>query len=285
MSTGFRLGSLVLAVSLLLQGCSFATRFAYNHLDWLANRELAKYVDLNDAQEQWLEPRFNQFWDWHRDSQLPLYAADLRQLMGALERGLTREDLLTANARMEQHWVSITDALREDAIALLRQLDDTQVAQMLVRVDAKNQEFIDERLSVSAQERKEEDRKDARDWFDDRLGSVSLGQREAIEQWLNQRLDLSDQWQARRLWWRTAFADALARRDQAGAADELSTLLFDSRSSWSETLQEQVEFNQQRWLDLTLEVLRQSSDKQRRHLLAYLGELAEDFEALATQSR
>lgn len=285
MSARFRLACMLLGVALLLQGCSFATRFAYNHLDWLANRELAKYVDLNDAQEQWLEPRFKQVWDWHRDSQLPLYAADLRQLMGAVERGLTREDLLTANARMEQHWVRVTEALRDDAIALLRRLDDAQVAQLLERVDAKNQEFFDERLSVSAQERKEEDRKDAREWFDDRLGSVSLGQREAIEQWLNQRLDLSEHWQARRQWWRAAFADALARRDQPEAAEELATLLFDSRSTWSAALQEQVEVNQQLWLDLTLEVMRLASDKQRRHLLAYLGELAEDFEALATQSR
>lgn len=285
MSAGFRLGSLVLAVSLLLQGCSFATRFAYNHLDWLASRELAKYVDLNDAQEQWLEPRFNRFWDWHRDSQLPLYVADLRQLMGAVERGLTAEDLLTANARMEQHWVSATKALRSDAVALLRQLDDAQVAQMLERVDAKNQEFTDERLAVSEQERREQDRERARKWFDKRLGSVSLAQRESIEQWLNQRLDLSEHWQARREWWRASFADALARRDQAGAADELATLLFDSRSSWSDALREQVAVNQQLWLELTLEIERQASARQRRHLLEYLNELAEDFEALASQSR
>lgn len=285
MSAGFRLGSLVLAVSLLLQGCSFATRFAYNHLDWLANRELAKYIDLNDAQEQWLEPRFNQFWDWHRDSQLPLYADDLRQLMGAVERGLTRDDLLVANARIEQHWISATEALRGDAIGLLRQLDDAQVAQLLERVDERNQEFMEERLAVTEQERREQDRERARKWFDKRLGSVSLAQRESIEQWLNKRLDLSDQWQARRQWWRAAFADALARRDQAGASDELATLLFDSRSSWSDVLRDQVEVNQELWLELTLAVERQASDKQRQHLREYLGELAEDFEALASQSR
>ena len=285
MSAGFRLGSLVLAASLLLQGCSFATRFAYNHLDWLANRELAKYVDLNDAQEQWLEPRFNRFWDWHRDSQLPLYAADLRQLMGAVERGLTAEDLLAANARMEQHWINATEALRSDAIVLLRQLDDAQVAQLMQRVDEKNQEFIDERLAVTEQERREQDRERARKWFDKRLGSVSLAQRESIEQWLNQRLDLSEHWQARREWWRASFADALARRDQVGAGDELATLLFDSRSSWSDALRKQVEVNQELWLELTLAVERQASDKQRRHLREYLGELAEDFEALASQSR
>lgn len=285
MSAGFRLGSLVLAASLLLQGCSFATRFAYNHLDWLANRELAKYVDLNDAQEQWLEPRFNRFWDWHRDSQLPLYAADLRQLMGAVERGLTAEDLLAANARMEQHWINATAALRGDAIALLRQLDDAQVAQLMQRVDEKNQEFIDERLAVTEQERREQDRERARKWFDKRLGSVSLAQRESIEQWLNQRLDLSEHWQARREWWRASFADALARRNQANAGDELATLLFDSRSSWSDALREQVAVNQELWLELTLEVERLASDKQRRHLLEYLKELAEDFEALAAQSR
>ena len=112
-----------------------------------------------------------------------------------------------------------------------------------------------------------------------------MAQRESIEQWLSKRLDLSDQWQARRQWWRTAFADALARRDQAGSADELATLLLDSRSSWSESLRKQVEINQQLWLDLTLEIERQASDRQRRHLLEYLGELAEDFEALAAQSR
>ena len=114
---------------------------------------------------------------------------------------------------------------------------------------------------------------------------MSLAQRESIEQWLNQRLDLSEHWQARREWWRASFADALARRDQAGAADELATLLFDSRSSWSDALREQVAVNQQLWLELTLEIERQASERQRRHLLEYLNELAEDFEALASQSR
>ena len=40
-----RLVALLLGLS-LATGCSTATRFGYNHLDWFAKREIGKYFDM-----------------------------------------------------------------------------------------------------------------------------------------------------------------------------------------------------------------------------------------------
>lgn len=272
---------LILAAALSTVGCGFATRFAYNHLDWLGSRELGKYVDLTSAQEQWLEPRFEALWSWHRRTQLPRYAADLRWLAAQAADGLERSDIEEASRRLESHWETTAQAAADDAVKFLAQLSDAQVQSMLKRIDERNREYEEERVDVSDEQRTEHDRERARDWFEDRYGRLELLQKEAIEVWLRQRLDLHRTWQTRRHWWRGQFADALARRTEAEAQEQLKDLLFDTRSSWSEELRAQVQTNQTLWDDLILRIDGLARPQQREHLQEYLTELAEDFEALA----
>ena len=94
-----RLVALGLA-ALSLAACSTATKFGYNHLDWLAKRQIKQYIELTPEQVDWVKPRFQTLWDWHRDTQLPLYVEDLSALAVLAERPMSAEQIAQTLARL-----------------------------------------------------------------------------------------------------------------------------------------------------------------------------------------
>ena len=66
--------------------CSTA-RLAYNNLDRLVAWQGGSYLGLDRTQRAQLREDFRPLWDWHRATQLPLYAVDLQELAGILEAG------------------------------------------------------------------------------------------------------------------------------------------------------------------------------------------------------
>src|SRR5258708_3833766 len=89
---------------LLLAACS-ATRLGYNHLDDLLHWEVSSYVDLDPAQQRLFDAELQSLWMWHRQSQLPLYAAELRRLAGLVQAdAIDREQLDAASAHIAGYW-------------------------------------------------------------------------------------------------------------------------------------------------------------------------------------
>ena len=68
---------LCLLLAVLVSGCGF--RFVYNHLDWWTNWYLDDYVTLNKQQKQVFDEQFEQLHLWHRKTQLPAYAQQLKR--------------------------------------------------------------------------------------------------------------------------------------------------------------------------------------------------------------
>lgn len=62
----------------LLTACS-RLDLAYRNLDRLLTWRIDSYLDLNDEQKAWLEPRLDQHLAWHCSTQLPQLASWLDQ--------------------------------------------------------------------------------------------------------------------------------------------------------------------------------------------------------------
>lgn len=283
MSPAWRGMIAVLAAASLL-GCSSATKFGYNHLDWFAKRELGKYIDLTDAQEDWLRPRFEDVWAWHRKTQLPRYAEDLRALAAAAaEQPLTARQLDDALQRAGQHVDRVYERVTPEAVTLLALLSQEQVDELLETIAEDTEDFADEVADHDAAHRREEKVDAATDWLDKRLGRLTDAQRETVRAWSHTREDVSGQWVAHARWWQASFAEALSERLDTGFAERAAALLFDSQRFIPDDLAAANARNRQRWLDMVAAVSAQSTERQRRHLVDYIDAFAEDFAVLAAQ--
>lgn len=275
-----RLVALLLGLS-LATGCSTATRFGYNHLDWFAKREIGKYFDMTAEQEDWFEPRFDTLWQWHRREQLPLYARDLRQLAEQARAPLSRDAIEQALAMVEAH---INEALRratDDTVTMLSMLNDDQVAAVLERIDKNIEDAAEELAKQDAIERREAAAKRVRKWMEERYGRLSREQRNLIDAWAGEREYSPEAWLARSRQWREALAEALDQRQSSGFAERVTYLLFDDTALVPEPLEAERMRNRHRWLDLAAEISAMTSQRQRDHLVEYISDFAEDFEALA----
>ena len=162
----------VLACGLaLLAGCS-AVRLGYTELDNIALWTAERYFDLDEQQKKNFRTRFYHLHKWHRDEQLPDYAAFLEQAKARLERGLRAEDVHWFLEGIRQRYVLIVNRGADDAAAILLSVTPGQLVYVQKRWDELNQRFAsDNRLGANLEERREaraqRSIKRFRDWFGD----------------------------------------------------------------------------------------------------------------------
>ena len=162
----------VLACGLaLLAGCS-AVRLGYTELDNIALWTAERYFDLDEQQKKNFRTRFYHLHKWHRDEQLPDYAAFLEQAKARLERGLRAEDVHWFLEGIRQRYVLIVNRGADDAAAILLTVTPGQLVYVQKRWGELNQRFAsDNRLDANLEERREaraqRSIKRFRDWFGD----------------------------------------------------------------------------------------------------------------------
>lgn len=274
----------LLLIAAMLGGCSFATRFAYNHLDWLASRELAKYVDLSRAQKADVETRFERLWAWHRQQELPLYAEDLNRLAQQARAGFTDQDLrdfLDTGERWGQRLIA--QAL-PDVATVMAGFSDEQIADILAQVDEENAEYREEYVDLPEDERRAGSAKRMRKSLDKRLGSLSTAQKQRIEQWANSRQLNAEGWAGVQARWRDDFEAVLATRGNPGFAERLGPLLVPDDSDWPPELVSSNAYNTALWVDMILDIDASMTPGQRAHLVDHIEDFARDFKVLSEQA-
>ena len=79
----------MLAVSLLLSGCGLALRLGYNQGPSLALSWLDGYAEFDDAQTLRVRAALDEWFAWHRRTQLPDYADVLARARSELQGSAT----------------------------------------------------------------------------------------------------------------------------------------------------------------------------------------------------
>lgn len=268
----------------MLGGCSLATRFAYNHLDWLASRELAKYVDLTRAQKADVETRFERLWAWHRTHELPVYARDLRALAGQARVGFTEQDLRGFLETGERWGQRLIDEALPDVATVMAGFSDAQIEQILEQIDEENAEYREEYVDLPEDQRRAQSAKRMRKSLRKRLGGLTGQQERRIERWANSRQLNAEGWAAVQDRWREDFAAVLRTRSEPGFAQRLAPLLAPDDDNLPPELLSSNAYNTALWIALILDIDASMTERQRMHLVDHILGFADDFQALSEQT-
>ena len=282
MHSGLRLG-LIAAFGLGLAACS-ATKLVYNKLDWFASWQLGKYVELRGTSEALFESGFASLWQWHRATQLSLYAKDLRELADAATTPLSpvqaRDFLQRANGHAERMLIEALPA----AAKVIQAMDDEQIAGLLERMAENRAERIEEHAELNAEERRERTAKNLLKNLKRWLGSASPEQKQRAQDWIAARPDHSALWQRYDEQWAAAFVELLAVRSEPDFPARLRGLLLEAKLPDSSAVREAQLRDNEAGTGLMSELSGMLSPEQRAHFQQELRDLGEDLEALRTKT-
>ncbi|WP_428311053.1 DUF6279 family lipoprotein [Hydrocarboniphaga sp.] len=208
---------------LLAAGCS-RIGLVYNRLDTLAQFQIGRYVDLTAQQRADFDTRFDATWAWHRRSQLPLYAAELRQLAHTVAAPMTPQQVEQLGARWREHADLTTRESLKVAAPTLAALSDEQVGELLIAAEKRAAKEQQKLAKLDDAEWRALRVDQAADRLDEWTNAVTPPQRARLVQWAAQLQRPPPDPQAAR---RRQFAELLKSRREPGFEQRLQTYAFE----------------------------------------------------------
>jgi hypothetical protein len=157
MFRGLHAARIVAALGLLalVAACSF-TRFGYNQADTVASWMVDEYFGLDAQQKDEFSKRFDRFYRWHRNEQLPDYAVFMRTARERVQQGLNREDVLWFVDGMRTRFRTAMRHGAPDAAALLATITPAQIDTLQRKWEKDNKKYVKEhKVNGTPEERQE----------------------------------------------------------------------------------------------------------------------------------
>ncbi len=173
------LAPLLIAASLLLGACS-TTRLAYNQAPGLAQWWINGQVNLSDAQSTQLREDIDRFFQWHRRSELPAYAALLLRWQSLATTDISAEQACAEFDRMRARIDVATERSLEPLARLALQLSPEQLQYLQKKQADSLDEFDEDYLQGDTQERQRRRLDKAVDRSEQLYGRLNEAQRELV---------------------------------------------------------------------------------------------------------
>ncbi|MEE4149810.1 DUF6279 family lipoprotein [Pseudomonas viridiflava] len=175
---------LLLLASFLISSCSVAPTI-YNNLDWIIYVYLDDYVDLSSSQKAFLDTRVTKWHTWHRSSELSKYEVDLIALREQLQKGpMGSDEWMAEIAKAKQHLFRIRDEISPEAIEVVQQLTDDQVAELLALWEKNDKDEIEVFNEQKADQELQARQSKTREFLEGYVGSLSPSQSDLVRNYV-----------------------------------------------------------------------------------------------------
>lgn len=276
-----RLAALVCG-ALLLAGCS--SQFVYNRLDTVAYLYLKTQVSLEDLQSSQLRGSLREFLTWHRDSELPRYAALAQGLARDAAQPLGRVRIDQARVDIEGLWRDAVARVAPDAARFLAGLNNTQRNELFASLAEDDPDLREEYCDTPEPKRRRRQLESFVDTAEDWVGKLTAAQRELVAARLAALQPTSCGWVDNRIRVRRSFRELLERSGGDPALPtELRRLMTSPEERWDPTYRAAFEANRDGIVALLAELDATLTQGQRARLSEKLTGYARDFRELAAR--
>ena len=270
-------------IVLIVAGCTL--KATYNRLDWVLGNYLERYVELTSAQEAELKQRLATTLEWHRTTQLPVYAAWLRTVKYDVQHGLSETQVEQHTLELLLYWRTLMIRFADDMAEMLPTLNAQQQLELFASFADKNADYEERYINVSREQQRDNYTERLEDSFDSWLGSLSEQQQQLIQTAAHQLQPIATQSLQMRLRWQQQLKGVLENhQDTATTRAAMQTLFVNPESLRSVTYKHILEHNRQVITRLIVDVAHTLSDTQRQHLNQRLDKYITLFNDLAQQA-
>ena len=275
--------SVIFALLVLLGGCS--SKLAYNNLDWLIYWYMDDYIELTDKQENVFDHHLESWIDWHRDTELTRYIAQLKSLKSDIANDQLTEQVI--NKHLEQatsHWIRVREKLSPEIASMATTLTDEQVVRFFAALEKDNKEEEEEYLEdsdKSAQEKAEDRLEDITEDMEDRIGSLTDQQEKIIAHYAPRFASTYQDWIA----YQRAIQDAarkvfITRDTNPDFTQDLMRIMNNPDVYRSESYMQKREQNRQLYASMAAELSQTLTSDQKRKLLNKIQDIIDDLNDL-----
>lgn len=293
MAGGFRAGRFatartLLAVALLAfaAGCTMV-RLGYSQLDTWSLWRADEAFDLEPAQRQAFQARFERLHAWHRVDQLPDYAAFLDEVVRRLHRGFTEEDARWVRSGVEARYRTLAARGAEDAAALLFTVTPQQLEHVQAYWKGRNERFA-RRYRLNAGPEARERARVAREIerIEEWTGDLDPAQEARIARLLRAVPPGPPLWHQERLRRQREFLALMAQRDDpARFGERVREFLVHWEKGRDPALQRALDEWQEKKAAFYAEVAELLRPAQQETLMRRLRRYSEDFAWLAGRGK
>ena len=169
----------LLSVAATLTGCG-AVRLAYNNAPDLSYWWLDGYLDLDSPQSLKLRSDLQALQTWHRKDELPQIADMLKNLQAAAPSNVTGEQVCQLSRYLETRFQTVLDRTTPTALAIAPTLTLAQLDHLARAWEKRNQEWREEWMDGTPQDRLNRRMKSALDRTESFYGRLSDTQKQAL---------------------------------------------------------------------------------------------------------
>jgi hypothetical protein len=274
---------LIVCATLLLSSCG--TRFVYNRLDWLSSYYVASQVTLDDAQSRALRTNVDDFFAWHRRSELPRYARFLERMANDAVRPVSLEQLEAGQREVEAFMDESAAHFAPAAARWLDGLRPAQVDELFSNLAEKDRKARAEKCDSTPAERREQRTRQFIDHVEDWTGRLDRAQRELIRaRYATLETDECDELSARERS-RVEFRALVDRyRARPEFAERIADFLVHPENRRDAAYRAAYEADRERFLRLLADINHSLTPEQRRNTIERLHVYAQEMRGLAAQS-
>ena len=171
----------LLACALTLAGCGMATRLAYNQSGELAYWWIDGYVDVNSQQGPRLREELASLLQWHRKTQLPLYADALQKLQPLAAGNLTEAQACAVADEVRDKLMHISTQVEPTAAWLAASLTPQQIEHLQRKYEKNSKEYSKDWSSLAPDELRKKRIKQARSRSEMLYGKLDAEQMAVLE--------------------------------------------------------------------------------------------------------
>jgi hypothetical protein len=275
--------AIIIVFVLLLSGCS--TKFVYKNFDWLVYWYIDDFIELSDEQEEAFDKKLEQWFVWHKESELPKYLAHLKELSDDIQQQqLSLEKMDYHQSKAQDHWVRIKERIIPDLVEMSPTLSNEQVESIFKEIDELNKEEAEERaerLEMDEDKRKKQSIKRSEKNLKRWLGPINEQQDALVNSMYGQYHSNGELWQEYRIEYQKALRALFDDPDRGDVFKErLQQLLSSPEEFRGEVLNQRNIENGNKYKAFLLAISQSSTEKQRKHLINEIEEFSSDVRDL-----
>lgn len=281
--------SIVIVLLVLLGSCSML-RTGYNQAPQLAWWWLDGYLDFGHHQTAQAKEAIRLWFEWHRSTQLPQYAAQLSAMREHIHQPVTSDEICDWYSALRTAFTPALEHAVQLGAPLVRNLDESQLRHLERRYGKNNEEFRDDYLQPSIEARRKASVKRTVKRFENLYGHLNEAQKRLITDNLSASPFNPEAWLAERQRRQSETLTQLRKLIATSAdAQQAETVLLKLARQLEQSPDPEYQSYQMKLTNhncaFVADMHNSTTTKQRRHARDKLGSWETDLRALVDDLR
>jgi len=276
-STNYKSLFFILALFICIS-CS-TTKVAYNFANvWVVNW-FESYFNFRKSQRVELEKKLDQFFDWHRKSELPKIVLFLEDFKVRHKDGFDKDDINWVKSELNLFWQRILINAEKDIASFLLTVDDSQIFDMNKNFQEKEDDTLTKQSKMSLVELNQDILGRTYKALENWLGDLEPSQKEKIEIWTQ----TDPYWVIVKLKNREKFQSDLIEllRSKDTLKQNIHSWISNPESHWTDEYKAIINTKIKEWEIITIRIDSIILPRQRKHVAEKVEDIILDLKELS----